>query len=154
MKRFLISGLLCLLLWPALADQGEMEEGQAEIIPWVRLPEPCQDAIRRLGEDVQLVRIEAKQEYGISVFEVRLLRGGEPMKVELTAEGRFLEFEETVPPGQLPPRVREVMQRSIDAKTEVRATAVILYAYKIEFEDGRPPVLIDAAGQTPGFEQD
>lgn len=100
------------------------------------------------------MRIESKQEYGIQVYDVRMLRAGEPMKVELTAGGRFLEFEETVTPAELPPMVREAMQRSADEKTEVRTTAVILYAYKIEFEDGWPPVLVDASGKTPAFERD
>lgn len=149
MKTLFAVGLACLAVMPLIADESE-----SEVIPWVRLPEACQAAVRQLGEDIQLVRIEAKQEYGIQVYDVRMLRAGEPMKVELTAEGRFLEFEESVSPSQLPQKVLEVMQRSATGKTEVRATAVILYAYKIEYEDGRPAVLLDAAGKTPVFEQD
>lgn len=154
MKTLFALGLVCLTVWPLFADEGEAGEGDYEVIPWVRLPDSCQNAIRQLGDDIKLVRIESKQEYGIQVYNVRMLRKGEPMKVELTAEGRFLEFEETVPPAQLPQKVKEVLQRSANLKTEVRATAVILYAYKIEYEDGRPAILMDAAGKTPVFEQD
>lgn len=154
MKPLLTACLLCVFAPWLIADEGESGEGQSEIIPWVRLPENCQEAVRRLGEDIQLVRIEAKQEYGIQVYNVRLLRAGEPMKVELTAEGRFLEFEETVPESQLPAKVLDVVKRTKESKTGMRVTAVILYAYKVEYEDGRPAVLLDAAGKTPRFEQD
>ena len=147
----------CLLIFSGIslwADESEGGERRYEIIPWVRLPPACQDAVRRLGDDIKLVRIEQGWEYGIEVFEVRMLRDGLPLKLEMTAEGRFLEFEETVALTQLPFAVRELVEKSPDDKTEVRASAVIIYGFKIEYEDGRPPLVVDASGNPPNFVED
>lgn len=154
MNKLFTLGLFCICVWAALADESPGEEGAAEVIPWVRLPLVCQNAIKSLGLDLELFRIEAKQEYGMQVYEIRLAREGAAMKVELTSTGRFLEVEEVIPVERLPPAVHAMMHQSSDDKTEVRATAVVLYAYKIEFEDGRPPQLVDASGKAPRFERD
>lgn len=138
------------------ADDGPAggDEGSEDVIPWIRLPRPCQNAVKAYKPDIELLLIKKKAEYGTLIYEVEFESKGVYSKIEMTGDGRFLEVEEELNLSQLPPHVRKLIEKKPDDKTELRAKAVILYTYKIEYEDGRPPIHVDATGHPAMIEHD
>jgi uncharacterized membrane protein YkoI len=90
-----------------IAGAGRADEKK---IPLDQVPKVVLDAVKARFADAKVTKAETETEEGKTIYEIAITHKGQKIEVEVSPEGKILEYEKQIDPKDMPKAAGDALQ--------------------------------------------